>query len=201
MIAVIVAAGHGECLRPVCGKPLLERQLQCLRAAGVESAVLCLGFGAAEVRAHFGDGSLFGVKLRYSVEEAPLGTAGAVKALGAASLPDDILVICGDVSLDTDLRKMIEFHRSHRALATIAVRPARPDEEDLVVMGPERVIIDFPASASPGQTAMAAARLWIARRALLHFVADGRPVDFMKDVFPAALKAQEVLAGYPEGAR
>lgn len=201
MIAVIVAAGQGECLRPVNGKPLLERQLQELARAGVDSAVLCLGFDAAPVRASFGDGSRFGVKLRYSVEEAALGTAGAVKALGAASLPDDILVICGEAASGEQLRRMIEFHRSHQALATLAVHPARPGEEDFVVMGPGRVIIDFPGSASPGQAPMAASRLWIVRRALLRFAADEGPVDFMKDVFPAALKAQEVLAGYPEGAR
>ena len=146
-VAVILAEGSGECLRlgqeyvpklllPLGGKPLLEHQLAWLSASGFETVILCLGYKADRVRAHFGDGSRWGVRLRYSVEEAPLGTAGSVKTLGAASLPEDILVLHGEVYGELDCRKMIDAHASHQGLATLAVQPAASNcTRGLVVMG------------------------------------------------------------------
>lgn len=217
-VAVILAGGRGECLRqgddyipklmlPIGSKPLLEHHIEWLRAGGLETIILCLGLKADVVRAYFGDGSRWGVKLRYSVEASPRGTAGAVKALGAASLPENILVLCADVFCELDCRKMLEFHESHRAVATLAVHsgsktrakaPAEAvAESHFVSLGPSQSIMDFPPSPDDGGKPMTAAKLWIVRRALLHHVPDDRPSDFMKDVFPAALRSGESLAGYP----
>lgn len=211
MTAVILAGGHGECLRvgeeyvpkvllTVDGKPLLEHQLAWLKRAGFASATVSLGYKADAVRARFGDGSSCGMRLLYSVEENPRGTAGAVKALGAASLPEDVLVLYGEVYPDTDLAAMLRFHHAHRALATVAVHECRKAHEcEPVVLGPERSIVDFPRQRGLGEPpGLAVSSLWILRRALLHFVPDGAASDFVKDVFPAAVKAGESLAAYLE---
>lgn len=209
MIAVILADGHGECLRhegdytpwaliPVGGKPLLEHQLEWLRRAGFDEAVLCLGFKAPEVRARFGDGSALGFKLRYLVEDSPLGSAGAVKSLGPASLPENFLILYGDVYPGTDPVPLIDFHRKHNALATLAVHEcAHPEGCDPVVLGPSRRIVEFPIQR-PAKGGTALSPLWIIRRALLHLVPETSPSDFVKDVFPAALRRNEPLVGYPE---
>lgn len=209
MSVIILAGGHGECLRlgdeyvpklmlPIGGKPLLEHQLGWLREAGFESVVLCLGLKADVVRAYFSDGSAWKMRLRYFVEQNRLGTSGTVKALGAASLPDDTLVLGGDVWTRFDCAKMFEFHRSHAGLATLALRkPEKDDQGQMVVMGPSRRVVKFPEYQSDDPSAMAAASVWIIRRSLLHHVADEGPSDFLKDVFPAALRAGEELYGYP----
>lgn len=209
-VAVILAGGHGECLRlgrdyihrlmlPVGPELLLEHQLAWLLASEVRDVVLCLGLKADEVRARFGDGSRWGVKLRYSVGQWPLGAAGAVKALGLASLPENILVLPGDVYAEADCRKMFALHESHAGLATIAVGPAAASSSSpAVVMGPSRRIIDFPDGTQNLRPDMAALKLWIIRRPLLHLVPDERPSDFLKDIFPAALRAGESIVGYPE---
>ena len=136
--AVVIGGGQSECLRvhdeyipkalvPVAGRPLLEHQLEWLRRAGIDSAVLCLDYRPEQVRARFADGSGQGMRLRYSVADAPRGTAGQVKALGPASLPDDVLVLFGDIFPETDCGRMIRFHRGHQGLATLALHECRPD--------------------------------------------------------------------------
>jgi NDP-sugar pyrophosphorylase family protein len=229
LTAVILAGGHGECLRvgeeyvpklllPVTGRPLLEHQLEWLKRTGIRSAVLCLDYKPEQVRAHIGDGSRFDMRLRYSVEESPRGTAGAVKALGTASLSDDVLILLGGVYPDTDCAKMVLFHRSHQALATLALHecvrgPARQRnaqgravpcdkmhacDGEPVVLGPAHRIVDFPRYHPEARPGPEVSPLWIIRRALLRFVPEGAASDFVRDVFPAAVKAGEALMGYRE---
>ena len=228
--AVIIGGGQSESLRvgdeympkvlmPVAGRPLLEHQLEWLKRAGIDSAVLCLDYQPEQVRARFGDGSGQGMRLRYSVAEAPRGTAGLVKALGPAALPDDVLVLFGDIFPETDCGRMIRFHRGHQGLATLALHECRPDLRvrsdscaghgrrcagahgcagEPVVLGPAQRIVDFPRYAPPGQACLALSPLWIVRRRIFHFIPDGPASDFVKDVFPAVVKAGEALLGYPE---
>ncbi|MDD5627704.1 MAG: nucleotidyltransferase family protein [Elusimicrobia bacterium] len=228
--AVIIGGGQSESLQadgrsvpkslaPVAGKPLLEHQLDWLKRAGIDSAVLCLDFQPELVRARFGDGSAFGVRLRYSVTQEPRGSAGLVKGLGPASLPDDVLVLFGGIFPQTDCARMVRFHRGHSGLASLVLHECRPDQRagaescagqgrrcarthgcsgEPVVLGPAQRIVEFPRYAAPGQACLALSPLWVIRRALFHFVPDGAASDFVKDVFPAAVKAGESLLGYPE---
>lgn len=209
-VAVILAGVSGECSRlgeefvpklmlPLGGKPLLERQLSWLTKAGFDTVVLCLGCKADVIRAHFGDGERWGVRLRYCVEESPLGTAGAVKALGLASLPEDVLILAGEIYGSVDLRRLLAAHDSSQALASLAVTPALNGEaRNLVVMGPERRILDFPEGPWKQGNAMVASKLWVIRRSLLHYVPDEGASDFLHDVFPAIVRAGGDLRGYPE---
>jgi NDP-sugar pyrophosphorylase family protein len=222
--AVVIGGGQNECLRvdeehtpkvlvPVAGRPLLEHQLDWLKRAGIDSAVLCLDSQPERVRARFGDGAGHGMRLCYSVADAQRGSAGLVKALGPASLPDDVLVIFGDIFPQTDCGRMIRFHRGHQGLATLALHECRPDPGagpgrrcagahacagQPVALGPAQRIVDFPRFAAAGQPGLALSPLWIIRRSLFHFIPDGPASDFVKDVFPAVVKAGEALLGYPE---
>jgi NDP-sugar pyrophosphorylase family protein len=206
MIAVILAGRHAELadedgrvapkiLQPVSGKPLLELQLDWLKACGVNAAILCLGVGAALVRSRFGDGSRLGVSLRYSVEEEPLGTAGAIKALGAASLPENLLVLAGDARPFGDGRRFIAHHAAHDALATLAVHECdHPRACDPVVLGPGQAVIDLPRRPLVGGYPLALSPLYLIRREFLRLVPDGT-CDLARDAFPAALRRGRALAG------
>ena len=87
MYALILAGGKGERLRPltdtlpkpmapVCGKPILERQVEWLKEGGVNGVVFLAGYRWEAIRDHFGDGSGFGISVEYSVEDSPLGRGG-----------------------------------------------------------------------------------------------------------------------------
>jgi NDP-sugar pyrophosphorylase family protein len=82
-------------LMPVGGRPLLERQLEWLAGHGVRDVVLCVGYGADRVQATLDDGTRLGVRLRYSVEDEPLGTAGALR-LARGHVVGPALVLNGD---------------------------------------------------------------------------------------------------------
>jgi len=88
-------------LVPVGGRPLLERQLEWLAGHGVRDAVLCTGHGADQVRETLGDGARLGTRLRYSAEEEPLGTAGALR-LARGHVAGSALVLNGDTLAPCD---------------------------------------------------------------------------------------------------
>ncbi len=208
-LAVIFAAGFGETARrdhsyvpkimlPIGGKPLLEHQLEWLKGAGFDRVVICLSYKAEIVRSHFGDGSRMGLRLQYHVDEEPLGSAGSVKTLGAASLPEDFLVLSGELFVGSDGSRLMDFHRDHQGLATVVVRSPKFAHDGYVAMGPSRRIEEFVTSPRLAKRPMAPTGLWVVRRKLMHYVPDDGPSDFLKDVFPAAVKAGENLFAYPE---
>jgi dTDP-glucose pyrophosphorylase/CBS domain-containing protein len=129
--AVVMAGGFGTRLRPftddtpkpmlpVGDKPLLERTIENLREAGITEVNISTHYLHKKIVDHFGSGAQFGVNLRYLQEERPLGTAGALGLLGRPT--QTTLVINGDVLTTVDFRAMTEFHRSHTATLTVAVR-------------------------------------------------------------------------------
>src|SRR4029450_12349835 len=113
MRAVILAGGEGTRLRPltlslpkpvvpVVDRPFLRHQLDLLAGAGVRDVVFSVAYRPERVEAVFGDGSAFGVKIRYAVEDTPLGTGGAVR--NALDLLDErTIVMNGDGLTDGDL--------------------------------------------------------------------------------------------------
>jgi NDP-sugar pyrophosphorylase family protein len=105
---------------PVGDRPLLERIVHQLRDAGIRRINVTTHYRADAIARHFGDGSAFGVELRYVSEEQPLGTAGA---LGLVDSDDPILVMNGDILTSVDFRAMHRFHDEHEASLTVAVRP------------------------------------------------------------------------------
>ncbi len=112
MQAVILAGGLGTRFRPltlktpksmisIMGKPYLEYQLQYLKSYNITNILLCVGYLGESIQSHFGDGQPWGVRIKYSFEENPLGTGGALKNAGHL-LDDRFFLIYGDSYLPTD---------------------------------------------------------------------------------------------------
>ena len=129
--AVIMAGGSGTRLRPltenlpkpmlpVGDKPLMERVIEQLRAAGIRRVNVTTHYKPDAITQHFGDGKRFGVDIRYVEEENPLGTAGAIALLDTTDEP--ILVINGDILTQVDFGAMLDFHREQQADMVVAVR-------------------------------------------------------------------------------
>ena len=101
-------------------KPLLERIIVQLRQAGISRVNVATHYKEEVIANHFGDGSQFGVDIRYVREDEPLGTAGALSRLGESNEP--LLVVNGDILSRVDFRAMLDFHREQKADMTVAVR-------------------------------------------------------------------------------
>ncbi len=129
--AMVMAGGKGLRLRPltedvpkpmlpVGDRPLLEHIIGQLNEAGIHRVNIATHYKPDKITQHFGDGSDFGVELKYFNEEQPLGTVGALGLL--EELQEPLLVINGDVLTDIDFRTMFAYHEEHEAEMTIAVR-------------------------------------------------------------------------------
>jgi NDP-mannose synthase len=129
MKALVMAGGKGtrllpysalfpKPLMPVGDMPILELLLRRLRDAGIEEAILAVNHLRHLIEAFFGDGSRFGLKISYSVEDKPLGTAGPM-SLVLDRLGENFLLTNGDLLTNLDLKRMIDAHLTRRAAATI----------------------------------------------------------------------------------
>ena len=143
MKVVIMAGGKGTRIAsvksdvpkpmiPICGKPILEWQIENLKACGLTDITLVVGYLGNVIQEYFGDGSKFGVSINYFVEDAPLGTAGALFKM--PDLTEDFLLMCGDVILDVDFNRFIEFHKKNNAWASLIAHPnGHPYDSSLLV--------------------------------------------------------------------
>jgi NDP-sugar pyrophosphorylase family protein len=129
MRAIILAGGKGtrlapyttvlpKPLMPVGEMPILEIVIRQLERHGFGDLTLAVGYLAELLMAYCGDGSKFGVKLDYSREEQPLGTAGPIASV--PNLNETFLVMNGDLLTTIDYSAMLKYHRERGALATIA---------------------------------------------------------------------------------
>lgn len=154
MKAVIMAGGFGKRLarfysdRPkpmieICGRPVLEYQIENLRDSGITDIIIVVHHMRNHIMNYFGDGSLLGVNITYYEEESPLGTAGALFKI-REKLSEDFLLINGDLIFSTDFQKMIDFHKSNKALATLFVHPnSHPYDSELVACNSNNVVTDW----------------------------------------------------------
>lgn len=143
MKTIIMAGGKGTRIAsvksdvpkpmiPICGKPILEWQIENLQACELTDITLVIGYLGHVIKEYFGDGEKFGVKISYFVEDSPLGTAGALFKM--PELTEDFLLLCGDVILDVDFNRFIEFHKKNKAWASLMAHPnGHPYDSSLLV--------------------------------------------------------------------
>jgi mannose-1-phosphate guanylyltransferase/phosphomannomutase len=208
MKAVIMAGGEGTRLRPltsnapkpmmpIVNAPMMEHIVALLREHGFEDIVVTVAFLANHIRNYFGDGSELGVRMVYATEETPLGTAGSV--LNARDeLDERFLVISGDVLTDIDLGAVWRFHEERGAVATIGLTPVdNPLEFGIVITREDGSIERFLEKPTWGQVFSDTINtgIFVLEPEIFDFIAEGRPVDFSSEVFPALLEQSKPLYG------
>jgi NDP-sugar pyrophosphorylase family protein len=106
----------------VGNRPILETILSRFIKAGFHNFFISTHYKAEKVRAHFGDGSAWGVKIEYVNEEKPLGTAGSIGLL-PKNLPKlPILMMNGDVLTKVNFEHLLAFHQEQKGIATMCIR-------------------------------------------------------------------------------
>jgi mannose-1-phosphate guanylyltransferase len=197
MQALILAGGEGTRLRPLTttvpkpvvplvDRPFIRFMLDWLGTHGVDDVVMSCGHLASGVRNVLGDGSAFGLRLRYVEEPRPLGTGGALK-FAEPLLADRFLMLNGDVLTDIDLTAQLEQHERTGAKATLALTPVEdPSAYGLVRTGKDGAVTEFVEKPAPDQidTNNISAGAYVLERSVLELLEAEQPASIERDVFP-----------------
>ncbi len=213
MKAVILVGGEAVRLRPltcnipkalvpVLNTPFLEHVIRHLGKHQVKDIVLAQGHLAQPIESCLGDGSQFGVRLTYVVEETPLGTAGAIKNV-ESHLDETFLGLNGDVFTDLDITAMVDFHRERKAKATIALTPVEdPTSYGLIERDDQGRVTRF--LEKPGwsevlqrRTNMINAGTYILEPGVLVKIPPQTKVSIERETFPLLLARGEPVYAYP----
>jgi len=205
MKAVILAGGEGTRLKPytiVLPKPLvpvgdraiLEILITRLKKCGVTDLTLCINHLAELIMAYFGDGQKWGVKIAYSIEDKPLRTVSPVKLV--KDLPENFLVMNGDLLTDIDFRKLYEYHLENKALLTVATYKRRPKIDFGVVEIDETQKRAIGFKEKPEYVFNVSMGLYVFNKRVLDFVPLGEPFGF-DDLMYTLLAKKQTIKVYP----
>ena len=209
MQAIILAGGKGTRLRPLtmhtpkpivplANQPFLLYQVELLKRAGVKDLILSLSYQPQKIEDRLGDGGDYGVRISYTVEASPLGTAGAYRH-AKALINDTTIILNGDILTDVDLSRVIGFHREHNAVATLMLAPvANPANYGLVQTADDCRVLRFLEKPKPDEITCNTINggIYVLEPHVLDYIPDGEPFMFEYGVFPRLLEKKEAFYGY-----
>jgi len=204
MQALILAGGKGTRLRPltmhtpkpivpIANQPFLLYQLELLKRADVRDVILSLSYQPQKIEDKLGDGTDYNVRISYTVEASPLGTAGAYRH-AAGLISETTVVFNGDVLTDIDLNEVIRFHRERQAAATIVLTPVpNPTAYGLVETEEDGRVRRFLEKPKPEEVTCDTinAGIYILEPRVLDYVPEGEAFMFEYGVFPQLLERGE----------
>jgi len=213
MKAFIMAAGVGSRLEPITqsipkplvpvnGKPVMQHNIELLKKHGFTDITANLHSFPEKIRQYFGDGSAFGVTIRYSLEETLMGTAGGVKkmaSLAAVKSGESVLVTSGDILTDIDLSAMKAFHEKKKSAATIAlVKVADTGHYGVVITDGDGKITAFQEKPKKGDELSDSVNtgIYILDGSVLDLIPADTHFDFGRQLFPLLVSKKLPFYGY-----
>lgn len=201
MKAIIMAGGEGARLRPltcdlpkpmvpIMNVPVMAHIIQLLKSHNIKDIGVTLMYLPQKIRDYFGNGSGYGVNLRFFTEDMPLGTAGSVKN-AERFLDDTFVVISGDSLTDMDLTQAFRFHRERNSKATLVLKKVDvPLEYGVVITETNGAVKGFMEKPSWGEVFSDTVNTgtYILEPEVLRFLPEGKNFDFSQDLFPLLLK-------------
>lgn len=209
MKAVIMAGGEGSRLRPltirrpkpmvpVVDRPAIVHIMELLKKHGITEVIITLQYLAPVVQEYLGDGVNYGMKIHYTVEDSPLGTAGSVRQ-GIEWLDDTFLVISGDALTDFDLTAAITYHQQKKSTATIILkRLPNPLEYGVVIIDDDGRVRQFQEKPSWGEVFSDTVNtgIYILEPKIFEYYEAGHAFDFSNNLFPILLEKGDPMYGY-----
>jgi len=195
-----MAGGAGSRLRPltvglpkpmvpIVDRPVMEHTLGLLKSHGIDEIIVTLQYMAPVIQNYFGDGEAFGLKIHYTIEEMPLGTAGSVK-LAEDMLDEPFLVLSGDALTDIDLSAVMAFHAQKKSVATLVLSQLlNPLEYGVVVTNGDGLVTRFVEKPTWGEVISDTVNsgIYLLDPSVLKQCPPGCPFDFSQDLFPLLL--------------
>jgi NDP-sugar pyrophosphorylase family protein len=210
MKAIIIAGGLGTRLRPLtynmpkpivplANKPFVFHQIELLRKFGITEIILNLHYLSDSIRKIFDDGKKLGVKIHYSIEENPLGTAGAVKNAEKFFDSGPMLVFNGDILTDINLEKMIKFHEEKKGKVTLALTKVEdPTLYGLIITDEKQKVLEFREKPSWEHVTANTinAGIYIVDPSIFKLVPKGKEFSFERQLYPMLLERGDKIYGY-----
>src|SRR5215204_2683673 len=179
-------------------RPFIQYLVDSLREAGLEGAVLSMGYLPDPIREHFAERDLGGFALEYVVESSPLGTAGGIKnAQEPLGGEGPFVATNGDVLTGLDLAEVIEAHKGSGALATITLTHVEDPTAYGLVEVDHRLwvkrFVEKPGSDEVG-TSLVNAGIYVLEREVLEMIPKDREVSIEREIFPELQAAGRLRA-------
>ncbi len=209
---MILAAGFGTRLWPLTedrtkpavpfvNRPLVAYSVEYLKAAGIRDIVVNLHHQPESITSALGDGSAFGVELRYSLEHEILGTGGALDKVREWLEGDDFVVVNGKIVTDIDLKRAIDVHRERDALATLVLLPNEQRERfSIVDVTGDGLVSGFGGFPDSEEVAPPVPLMFtgiqVMSPGIFDYIPRGRFSHTTTDVFPQAIAAGERIVGH-----
>ena len=209
MKACILCGGTGTRLRPltferpkpsipILNKPSVGHLVEHLSKNGFNEIVITLGYMGEAIEKYLGDGSLFGVDIKYVYEKEKLGTAGSVKNAEKYLDSQPFLVVGGDHVMNLNLRELYDFHNRSKSMVTIGVLSIDdPREFGIVDLDNNHIIHRFKEKPGPGEifSNLASTGIYALNPEILDYIPKEK-YDFAKDLFPRLLKDNKSISGW-----
>jgi NDP-sugar pyrophosphorylase family protein len=202
MQALILAGGKGTRLRPltvytpkpivpICNRSFLLYQIDTLRQAGITDITLSLSYQPLKIEQLIGDGAEHGVKIKYTVEPQPMGTAGAYK-FAEELIREPTVVFNGDILTDLDLERVIAEHNERGAAATLVLAPVdNPSAYGLVETEADGRVRRFLEKPKPDEISVNTinAGTYVLEPRVLDLIPTGENYSFEYQLFPTCSNA------------
>ena len=211
MKCLILAAGLGSRLGKITknspkpmikykGKPILEHNILCCKKSGITEIFINLHHMGNIIQEYFGDGSKWGVNIKYSYETKLLGTAGALRKISKHINERGFLIIYGDNLIDYNLKKIYETHMSHKFLLTITLAILREAQNSGIVTLLEdssiSSFIEKPKQLTSGNHLVNMGVYFLDKK-ILDYIDTGY-CDFANNVFPKLIENNIKIYGHIE---
>ncbi len=216
MRAIVLSAGYGTRLWPltedrtkpaipILGKPLVGYVAEYLASYGFDEIVVNLHHRPESVRKALGNGSRFGVKLHYVLEEPEiLGTSGALDNTREFFDRDTFLAINGKIITDVDLKAALDTHRRTRAIATLVLLPNAQRERFSIVETEDGRVTRFgsmPGEKADGPAPLMFTGIQILEPRIFEYIPRGVFSHSTTDVYPQAITNGEIVAAHVASGR
>ena len=211
MKALIMAAGYGTRLEPltlavpkpmvpIVNLPTMQHNIELLKRFGFREVIANIHYYPEQIENYFGDGHSFGMHLSYSYEKELLGTAGGVKRMARLiGVKDTFLILSSDALTDINLKRIIAYHYSKKALITIALaRVKEVSEFGVVIQDQEGRVTGFQEKPRPeeAKSDLVNAGIYVVEPKILKMIPEGF-YDFGKQLFPKLVEENDSIYGYP----
>ena len=178
---------------PIIDKPILEHLILECKKYGFKNILILLHFEASKIMNYFGDGSKFGIKISYEIEDIPLGTAGALLSV-LSKMQKNFLTLYADVFSKVNLNLLYSKHLKSKSALTVVAHPnSHPHDSDILLINSKNEITGIsrhPHSPNLPTRNMVNAAMYVFNRDLININLNPIKSDIAQDFFPLLIQKE-----------